>query len=356
MFSNINRKRKLLLYICLALFMLALLFVPRLHKIPSANQTIFPSPNQGTKCSPESFKDVTVSQQYSRVRFSGSTSFAPLNEIDVLAAILNSQPKKFRLEYVDPARYGESPGSGTGIKWLIQDERELTFAHSSRPFNQKEIDEMKQKNLKLVLESVAIDIIAIYVNPTLLQQGLQSLTLDQVREIFTGRITNWKDIKEDLKDQEIIPYKRSDGSGTVDSFKEKVLNGQDFGKKVKLVSSKKENLITSVAIRNIAKIPGAISFATTSELINQSGIVILPIAKDDPSAPVSPCDNTKCETVNEKDIKNKSYPEELSRELLVVIKTDDPIKKELGEAYVNMLRSCEGQTWIRKKGFLPINN
>ena len=83
----------------------------------------------------------------------------------------------------------------------------------------KEKEEVKAKTGKEVVEiPVAVDGLAIYLNAS---NPIQELTLDQVKQIYIGKITNWKAVGG--SDTRIILYGRENNSGTYAYFKEHVL-------------------------------------------------------------------------------------------------------------------------------------
>jgi phosphate transport system substrate-binding protein len=64
---------------------------------------------------------------------------------------------------------------------------QLTISQSSRPIETKEFEEAKTKGFELEQVAVAIDGIAFYVDP---QLSIPGLTVAQIKDIFTGKITN----------------------------------------------------------------------------------------------------------------------------------------------------------------------
>ena len=96
-------------------------------------------------------------------------------------------------------------GSGSGIK-AVQEGR-CDIGLSSRALKAEE----KEAGLKETV--LAYDGIAIIVNP---ENPVSDLTLEQIAEIYTGRITNWKDLGGN--DAEIVLIGREAGSGTRDGF------------------------------------------------------------------------------------------------------------------------------------------
>ncbi len=355
-----SEKKKLLSYtilgFCLTVFILWLLY-HYLSKLENHAGNVISQNN----CSPSQIKDVVDVPTLPIVPFAGSTTFASLNDPNpkgrdsIFTAIKKAHPQ-FGIQYVDPAKVGESPGSSTGIKWLIEDMRNLSFALSSRPIRDEEFNAAKLRNVSIRQEAIAYDIIALYVNPKLTEQNLKGLNLADVQSLFRGDVTNWKQVNGPVR--EIAPFLRnSQNSGTVEFFKQSVLNNKEFGANIHLIGQKGDpkEQITTLAIRNVARDDGGISFATASELINQETIRILPIAKKDtPEDFVSPCTDKTCKTVNTSIIANQSYPAELIRKLYVIIKQDGKTDQKAGEAYANMLKSCEGKKFLQQAGFVPL--
>lgn len=72
---------------------------------------------------------------------------------------------------------------------LLQDQ--LSFAESSRSLTIEEYQNAVERGFKLKQIPVAIDGLAIAVNPDL---SLKGITLNQLKEIYTGKITNWRQL------------------------------------------------------------------------------------------------------------------------------------------------------------------
>ncbi len=113
-------------------------------------------------------------------------------------------------------------GSGTGIAALINGTTDICA--SSRPLRPSESEQLQRKyGTRGVEVRVARDGLAVYVHRN---NPVEKLTLQQVRDIFTGKITNWKQVGG--PDARIILYSRENNSGTYEFFKDHVLQGQDF--------------------------------------------------------------------------------------------------------------------------------
>lgn len=270
--------------------------------------------------------------------YGGSTTFAPLRSDSVISSLNQAYPD-FKLRYTEPI--GGKPGSGSGIKMLL--DGQLSFSQSSRPVKDNEFAQAQQRGFKLDQVPVAIDGIAFYVNPGL---SIPGLTLSQMRDIFIGKIKNWQEVGgPNLK---ITPFSRNaKAGGTVEFFIEEVLEKQAFAASVKEVRD------TTQSIREVAKTPGGIGYATASEVIGQKMIRPLPLAKDAARGFVSPFAGDSLAAVNKSAFADGSYP--LTRRLFVVIKRDGRLDEQAGIAYTNMILSNEGQELVEKAGFVPLH-
>jgi phosphate transport system substrate-binding protein len=271
-----------------------------------------------------------------KARYGGSTSFAPLRTDLVMSRIGMANPG-FDLIYVNPPS-GQKPGSTNGIKMLL--DGELSFAQSSRPLHQEEYETAENRGFGIEQKAVAIDGLAIYVNS---QSSIPGITLSQLKDIYTGKITNWKQLGG--KDLKIIPVSRDPKSGgSPEYFIEYILNREAFAPSVQTSVDSTTNSIARVAAN-----PGAIGYATASEICNQNTIKSLAIAKEEGSNFVSPCDGDE---INQVAIANDSYP--ITRRLFVIIKNDNSLDEQAGNAYVNLLLSDEGQQLVEESGLVRI--
>ena len=227
---------------------------------------------------------------------------------------------------------------------------QLSFAQSSRPIKETELKQAQQQGFILGQIPVAIDGIAFYVNP---QVSIPGLTLNQIRDIFIGKINNWKLVGG--PDLPIILFSRNPQySGTADFIKTKVLAGAEFSPNVRQVET------TTDSIRLVAKMPGGISYATASEVIGQKSIdplslaIInpLPLSLTDNKEFISPFDINNKDIVNSVAFANGSYP--LTRRLFIIIKRNGGVDEQAGIAYANLLFSEEGQLMLRQAGFASI--
>ncbi len=107
-------------------------------------------------------------------------------------------------------------GSGIGIAAMIEGTTDI--AESSRAMKDKEIAQAKAKGIDPVEHEVALDALSVIVNPA---NPVGKLTIDQLSDIFTGKITNWKQVGG--ADQKIVLLSRDKSSGSHVFFLEHVV-------------------------------------------------------------------------------------------------------------------------------------
>lgn len=112
-------------------------------------------------------------------------------------------------------------GSGTGIAALLNGSTDICEA--SRDMKEKEYRQAEAAGVKPYRVSVALDGIAVFLHEN---NPVSNLNFAQLKGIYTGSITNWKEIGG--KDARIILYSRENNSGTYAFFKEHVLDEEDY--------------------------------------------------------------------------------------------------------------------------------
>jgi phosphate transport system substrate-binding protein len=258
--------------------------------------------------------------------YGGSTTWAPIRGI-VDPGIKAVYPQ-FQLRYTEPV--SASPGSTTGIRMLL--DNQLAFAQSSRTPKPEEFQEAQQRGFTLKEIPVAIEGIAIAVNPSL---NISGLTVEQLKNIYAGQITNWSQIGG--PNLSITPYSRPlADSATVEFFAENVLGNASFGGNIQVIST------TTQAIRQVASDLGGIYFASAPEVVEQRTIKTLAVGRQ-PDKLFAPANGT---------IQSGEYP--LTRRLFVIIKQNGQPDQQAGEAYANLLLTNQGQDLLTKAGFVRL--
>jgi len=278
------------------------------------------------------------------VSYGGSTTWAPLRqEVDSLIQVVWPE---FKLRYTQHPT--KPPGSGTGIEMLLNDQ--LAFAQSSRPIKDTEYQQAQQKGFTLKQIPVAIDGIAVAVNPDL---NVTGLTIAELKDIYTGQITNWNQVGG--PDLSIIAYsRRPENSGTIEFFVENILNNQEFGPNVEFIPT------TTQALRQVDRNWGAIYYASAPEVVRQCKIKSLPIGRkidqlvfpyQEPWVPPEYCPNQRNQ-LNKSAFQNGDYP--ITRRLFVIVKENGQIDQEVGAAYADLLLTDQGQDLIEQAGFVRL--
>ena len=111
-------------------------------------------------------------------------------------------------------------GSGTGIASLINGTVDL--ANASRAMKDSEIEEAQANGFDPVEHVVAIDALAVIVHP---DNPVSELTIQQLADMYTGRITNWQEVGG--LDEPIVLLSRETNSGTHVYFLEEVVREGD---------------------------------------------------------------------------------------------------------------------------------
>jgi phosphate transport system substrate-binding protein len=138
-------------------------------------------------------------------------------------------------------------GSGVGISALLENTTDL--AQSSRKIKFDEEQKLEDAGKRAIEVIVAYDALAVIIHPS---NKINKLTREQLEGIFTGAITNWKELGgEDLK---IVPYSRETSSGTYEFFKEVVLNNKNYVNGIMSMPA------TGGVIQSVGQTKGAIAY------------------------------------------------------------------------------------------------
>jgi phosphate transport system substrate-binding protein len=216
-------------------------------------------------------------------------------------------------------------GSGTGFAALINGTTDI--CNASRPIKDKEIASIKEKfNTTPIEIKSAIDGIAIYLNES---NPVKELTLAQIKDIYTAKITNWKEIGG--SDAKIIIYGRENSSGTYDFFKEHVLQNNDFALEVQTLPG------TAAVVNAIEKDKNGIGYGGTAY---SKGIKLAKIKKDAA---------TEGELPTEENIKGGKYPVSRYLYMYILKKPEGDMKK-----FIDWVLSKEGQAIVTEVGYFPL--
>ncbi|MBF2707025.1 phosphate ABC transporter substrate-binding protein [Flavobacterium soyangense] len=215
-------------------------------------------------------------------------------------------------------------GSGVGLAALINGSTEI--ANSSRPIKPAELEKIKASFGKNAIEiPCAKDGLSVFLNKG---NKVSELTIQQLGDIFSGKITNWKMVGGD--DAKIQLYGRESSSGTFEFFKEHVVK-TDFSPTCQTLPG------TAAIVNAVKKDKYSIGYGGAAYA---EGVKDCKVKKDAKSKGILPTAAT---------IKNKTYP--ISRYLYMYLKS-----KPTGEtkAFIDWVLSPEGQKLVVETGYFPL--
>ncbi len=216
-------------------------------------------------------------------------------------------------------------GSGTGISALINGTTDI--CNASRPMKPSEREKLKVRYGSLGVEiKVARDGLSVYVHES---SPITELSIAQLKAIYTGQITNWKDVGG--RDERIIVYGRENNSGTYVYFKDNVLEGDDYTPSMQSMPG------TAAVVNAVAKDKAGIGYGGAAY---GRGIREIKVKRDAGSTAYPP---------NAETIKNGTYP--ISRFLYMYVKT-----RPAGavKEYIDWILSDEGQRVVNEVGYFPV--
>ncbi|MCI6824720.1 MAG: phosphate ABC transporter substrate-binding protein [Ruminococcus bromii] len=206
-------------------------------------------------------------------------------------------------------------GSGSGIEAVTAGRCDIGL--SSRALK----DDEKSKGLKET--TLALDGIAIIVNP---QNSVSNLSLDDITKIYTGEVTNWKDVGG--SDGEIVLIGREASSGTRDGF-ESITKTKDK------CQYRQELTSTGDVITAVSQNPNAIGYASLASVKESVKAVSV--------------DNV---TPSEETVKDGSYV--VQRPFVLVTKENEKLS-DSAQKFFDYITSSDAASIISEAGAVPVN-
>lgn len=251
---------------------------------------------------------------------------------DTIVNLALAWAERYQDEFPDVRISVTGGGSGTGIAALINGT--VGIANASRQISADELKQAKAKNIEPVEFVIARDAIAVIVHA---QNPVSRLTLQQISDIYSGKIQNWKEVGGE--DRPIVRLSRETNSGTHVYFLENVLRLGDKNNKT-LFSTDTLLLPSSEGIINeLRSNPNAIGYDGLGYV--PKDLKVIAIAEQAGSAYVSP----SVATVND-----KTYP--IARDLYMY--TAGPPSGAI-KTYLEWIMSPEAQQIVSELGFVPIS-
>lgn len=179
-------------------------------------------------------------------------------------------------------------------------------------------------NPEIKQTKIATDAIAIITNT---QNNIDDLTKQQIQDIFTGKITNWKEVGGE--DAQIHVITRESGSGTRDAIEKLLMNNSNFKSDAIVQSS------TGSLIKTVESDPDAVGYASLSDLKKDSNVKQLKVNG------ITPTPET---------IKNQEY---IIQRPFLLLTNSTPSNST--QQFINWILSDDGQKIVEKEGLIPVN-
>ncbi len=259
-------------------------------------------------------KDTAVPVVGEDTGISGSLSLVGSTTVQPVAEVLGEQ---FMAENPGVSIDIQGGGSSVGVKSAGEGSADIGMA--SREIKESELVEFPQLNVVVI----ARDGIAVVVHPDV---AVENLTMEQVREIFSGTVTNWNQVGG--PDQAIFVVSREEGSGTRAAFEEMVM-GEDV-----LIAANAILQSSNGAVRTtVATTPNSIGFLSFGYIDESVKIVSI--------EGVAP---------TEENAANGTYPVVRPLNMLT-----DGEPSGVEKAFLEFVLGAEGQALVRDEGYLPVD-
>ncbi|MGQ9598056.1 MAG: PstS family phosphate ABC transporter substrate-binding protein [Anaerolineae bacterium] len=223
-------------------------------------------------------------------------------------------------------------GTGTGIAALINGT--VDMVNASRAIKEEERTQAQANGIEPVEHVVAGDAIAIVVHPS---NPIQGLTISQLSDIFSGKITNWQEVGGE--DRPIVLLSRESNSGTHVFFLEEVVRRGNPEDKT-LFSPDTLLMPSSEGISaEVRQNPNAIGYDGLGYVTPDQKVV-----------PVAPAEGEPYVFPTLETVRDGSYP--IARTLFIyTIGEPQGVVRE----YLNWILGSEGQAIVQELGFVPLH-
>jgi len=252
--------------------------------------------------------------QKQTLQIEGSTTVGP---------IADAFAESFKNDYLDLEITVKKTGSGDGAAALVDGRCDI--AVMSRFMKTEEFKKAVDKGMLPVTHIVAMDGVCMVVHPS---NPVKELTSQQIKDIYLGKITNWKQVGG--SDLAIVPVSRDTSSGTFEVFHEIIMKKQDLAKGVEYVNSNPQ------AHARVQSTSGAIAYVGLGFLDGN--------VKDVKVDGISPSKET---------ISSGVYP--ISRPLFMFTNSY-PKLGSMTHKFCTFYLTEIGQEIIEAKGFVPVTN
>jgi len=274
---------------------------------------------------------VSACAPFSQTSADSSAAYIENKGSDTIVNLALAWAERYQSEHPDIRISVTGGGSGTGLAALINGT--VDIANASRKIKDEEIAQAQKNGIQPVEHIIARDAIAVIVNPG---NPVSELTLQQISDIYSGKIVNWKEVGGD--DRPIVRLSRETNSGTHVYFLETVLR---LGKKDDKTLFSMDTLLLPSSEGIISEVrdnPNAIGYDGLGYVPKDLKMIAIVKLAGEPYVLPS------VETVND-----KTYP--IARDLYMYTAGEPAgIIKD----YLDWILSPEAQEIVLQLGFVPI--
>ena len=252
-----------------------------------------------------------MASKANQLTLSGSTTVLP---------IAQAAAEAFMAKHPEVNISVRGGGSGVGIAALMN--KTVDIATSSRQMKAKEISQAKSNGVNPVGYAIANDGITMIVNKA---NTVKNLSLKDLKNIYTGKVTNWNQLGG--PNMPIVVISRDISSGTFEVFNEKALSG------AKVVDSAQMLASNNAIVTTVTTTPGAVGYVGLGYVTPETKVV-----------------SVENMTPSEQTVKAGTY--KLSRKLYMF--TNGAAKGNAAE-FLSFLQSAAGQKIVVEQGFISLN-
>lgn len=201
---------------------------------------------------------------------SGSSGKVTVSGSSALLPLAKDAAQKFKAKNDQVSITLNAGGSGTGLKQVSEGTVDIG---NSDVFAKEKLPEAKAA--ELVDHKVAVTVMAPVVSKEI-GTNVKSLTKAQLQDIFTGKVTNWKDVGG--PDEAVVLITRPSTSGTRALFTKYALDGKE-----ELSNKSMETDDSGTLVQTVSQTKGAIGYVALSYLMNNNTVTPLAIDGVEPT-------------------------------------------------------------------------
>jgi phosphate transport system substrate-binding protein len=253
------------------------------------------------------------------------TSVITVKGSDTMVQLAQRWAEKYMKDNTDVQIQVTGGGSGTGISALINGTTDICL--SSRPMKDSEKLKLRERYGSTGIEvRTAKDGLTVFLSNS---NPVKELSFEQIRNIYQGKIKNWKDVGG--KDAPIILYGRENSSGTYAFFKEHVLSNGDYSNSMQALPG------TAAVVNAVRKDGNGIGFGGAGYA---NGVKEVAVRQGNTGTAYLP---------TKENVASGQYP--ITRYLFFYLRTKPSGKTQ---EFIKWVVGSEGQAIVTREGFFPV--